>query len=163
MQPYIFGRVGRFFILKSCAANGGCDHVGFLGATLGGGHGRLQGLHGLMIDNLLSAQLTIATGETITVSNTSNPELFWGLRGAGQNFGIITEATYRIYDATNGGVQFVADIVYEATLLPEVFKALNSFVVPAETTILTMLFVDPVAMVVGVLFPYNQLGVHEVS
>ncbi|KAI5837100.1 hypothetical protein DFP73DRAFT_569399 [Morchella snyderi] len=128
-------------------STGGCDCVGFLGATLGGGHGRLQGLHGLMIDNLLSAQLTIATGETITVSNTSNPELFWGLRGAGQNFGIITEATYRIYDATNGGVQFAADIVYETTLLPEVFKALNSYVVPAETTILTLFFVDPVAMV----------------
>ncbi|RPB10764.1 FAD-binding domain-containing protein [Morchella conica CCBAS932] len=125
---------------------GGCDCVGLLGATLGGGHGRLQGLHGLMIDNLLSAELTIATGETITVSNTSNPELFWGLRGAGQNFGIITEATYRIYDATNGGMQFMADIIYDTTLLPEVFEALNSFDVPAETTILVAFFVDPVTI-----------------
>jgi FAD/FMN-containing dehydrogenase len=106
-----------------------------------------------MIDNLLSAQLTIATGEIITVSNTSNPELFWGLRGAGQNFGIITEATYRIYDATNGGVQFMANIIYDTTLLPEVFEALNNYEVPAETTILVAFFVDPVTIEVGVFFP----------
>lgn len=56
-----------------------------------------------MLDNILSVRLTTATGETITVSNTSNPDLFWALRGAGQNFGIVTEATYRIYDAVNGG------------------------------------------------------------
>lgn len=141
------------FLLTGCAATGGCDCVGLLGATLGGGHGRLQGLHGLMIDNLLSAELTIATGETITVSNTSNPELFWGLRGAGQNFGIITEATYRIYDATNGGVQFVADIIYDTTLLPEVFEALNNFDIPPETSIQAAFFVDPVTMEVGVFFP----------
>lgn len=125
---------------------GGCDCVGFLGVTLGGGHGRLQGIHGLMADNLLSVQLTTATGEAITVSDTTNPELFWALRGAGQNFGIVTEATYRIYDATNGGVQFVADIIYDTTLLPEVFEALNKFDVPAETTVLVAFFVDPVAM-----------------
>ncbi|KAI5843790.1 hypothetical protein DFP73DRAFT_550267 [Morchella snyderi] len=121
-----------------------CDCVGFLGATLGGGHGRLQGRHGLMVDNILSAQLTIATGETITVSNTSYPDLFWALRGAGHNFGIVTEATYRIYEAVNGGMQYGMYAFYDPVQIPEVFGAMNDFDVPAESNALLNFFVDPV-------------------
>ncbi|RPB14059.1 FAD-binding domain-containing protein [Morchella conica CCBAS932] len=125
-------------------STGICDCAGFLGVTLGGGHGRLQGRHGLVVDNILSAHLTIATGETITVSNTSNPDLFWALRGAGHNFGIVTEATYRIYDAVNGGVQYTTNAMYDPVYIPEIFKAMNDFDVPAESNALLAFFVNPV-------------------
>ncbi|KAI5845571.1 hypothetical protein DFP73DRAFT_395574 [Morchella snyderi] len=111
---------------------GTCDCVGFLGASLGGGHGRLQGRHGLMADNILSVRLTTATGEVITVSDTSHSDLFWALRGAGHNFGIITEATYKIYDAANGGMQYTTNKVYDTVYMTEMFEAMNNFQVPAD-------------------------------
>lgn len=124
-------------------AAGICNCVGFVGATLGGGLGLSQGRHGLMLDNLLSVQLTTATGETITVSETSHPELFWGLRGAGHNFGIVTEATYRIYDAANEGMQYKADVYFDPEYLKEVFQALNDYDVPAETNAMLTFILDP--------------------
>lgn len=65
---------------------------------LGGGHGFLQGYHGLIGDNLLSARVVLANGTAVTVSNDSHPDLFWALRGAGHNFGIVTEFTHKIYE-----------------------------------------------------------------
>lgn len=78
---------------------------------LGGGHGILQGQYGLLADQLIQARLVLANGSVVTVSNDSNPDLFWAVKGAGHNFGIVTEYTYRIYDArpneTWGFEQFV--------------------------------------------------------
>lgn len=58
--------------------------------TLGAGIGRYQGVFGLLIDSLVSVRLVTADGRLITVSATSNPDLFWAIRGAGSNFGIST-------------------------------------------------------------------------
>lgn len=69
-----------------------------MGAGLGAGHGRAQGLHGLVLDNLLSADMVLWNGTQIEVSNTSYADLWWGVRGAGHNFGIVTSFTARIYD-----------------------------------------------------------------
>ncbi len=66
---------------------------------LGGGHGWLQGQYGLMADQVVSARLVLPNGELITVSEKSEPDLFWAIRGAGHNFGIVTEWEYRVYDA----------------------------------------------------------------
>ncbi|KAI5836984.1 hypothetical protein DFP73DRAFT_487985 [Morchella snyderi] len=118
------------------------NYVGFIGATLGGGLGLSQGRYGLMLDSLLSVQLTTATGETMTVSETSQPELFWGLRGAGHNFGIVTEATYRIHDAANEGMQYKADVYFDPEYLKEVFQALNDYDVPAETNAILSFILD---------------------
>lgn len=60
-----------------------------IGVTLGGGAGRYQGTYGLMIDALVSARLVTAQGEMVEVSKTENPDLFWAIRGAGANFGIV--------------------------------------------------------------------------
>ncbi|KAE9366665.1 FAD binding domain protein [Stipitochalara longipes BDJ] len=75
-----------------------CECTGVLGPLLGGGHGLLQGYYGLLADNLVSARLVLANGSAIAVSSASHPDLFWAVRGAGHNFGIVTEFTYKIYD-----------------------------------------------------------------
>lgn len=71
-----------------------------IGATLGGGVGRYNGLHGLLIDSLSSVKLVTAAGNIITASVSENSELFWGIRGAGFNYGTVLEATYNVYDET---------------------------------------------------------------
>ena len=79
---------------------GACDCVGFLSPVLGGGHGWLQGRYGLMLDNLLTARVVLADGTAITVDKGHHSDLFWGLRGAGHNFGVVTSVDYRVYDRT---------------------------------------------------------------
>ncbi|KAI1498756.1 hypothetical protein F5X99DRAFT_411811 [Biscogniauxia marginata] len=54
--------------------------------------------YGLMADQVISARLVLPNGELVTVSEKSNPELFWAIRGAGHNFGLVTEWEYRVYD-----------------------------------------------------------------
>jgi FAD/FMN-containing dehydrogenase len=63
-----------------------------LGVGLGGGHGWLQGFHGLVSDNFVTFHMVLANGRAITVSESSYPDLFWAMRGAGHNFGIVTSA-----------------------------------------------------------------------
>jgi FAD/FMN-containing dehydrogenase len=72
-------------------------HTGVAGLTLGGGMGRLQRKHGFTIDNLLSVDLVTADGTLRHVSDETDPELFWGLRGAGANFGIATAFEFRLH------------------------------------------------------------------
>jgi len=77
-------------------------HTGVAGLTLGGGMGRLMRKFGFTIDNLLSVDLVAADGRQLHVSEEENADLFWGLRGAGANFGVATSFEYRLHpqDAT---------------------------------------------------------------
>lgn len=52
----------------------------------------------MTIDNLLSAKMILADGTIVTASDESNPDLFWGIRGGGSNFGVVTEFTYKIHE-----------------------------------------------------------------
>lgn len=76
---------------------GNCDCVGVMGALLGGGYGRLMGKRGFMVDNVLSMNLITAYGTVTTVSASSHPNLWFALRGAGANFGIVTSAVMKSY------------------------------------------------------------------
>jgi FAD/FMN-containing dehydrogenase len=71
--------------------------TGIAGLTLGGGQGWLSGKYGLTIDNLLAVDVVTADGRQLRAADDENPELYWAMRGAGANFGVVTSFEYRLH------------------------------------------------------------------
>lgn len=80
------------------AVGGTVNDTGIGGLTLGGGYGWLTSQYGLVIDNLLEVEIVLVDGSVVWASETVNEELFFGIRGAGVNFGVVTKFTYKAYD-----------------------------------------------------------------
>ena len=93
-----WAELNRETALHGLAVTGGqVSTTGVAGFTLGGGLGWLMGLHGLIVDNLLSVELVTADGQVLQASGDSHPDLFWALRGGGGNFGVAASFEFRLH------------------------------------------------------------------
>ncbi len=94
----LWGEFDRATQAHGLATTGGqVSHTGIAGLTLGGGLGYLMGKHGATCDNLVSVNMVMADGEMLTASAERNVDLFWAVRGAGANFGVVTSFRYRLH------------------------------------------------------------------
>lgn len=93
-----WGELNRETQRHSLAVTGGVvSTTGIAGLTLGGGLGWLMGKFGLTLDNLLSAELVDGEGSLLRASSDEEPDLFWGIRGGGGNFGVVTEFEFQLH------------------------------------------------------------------
>jgi FAD/FMN-containing dehydrogenase len=112
------------------ATTGGIvSHTGIGGLTLGGGIGHLMRKFGLTIDNLLSCDVVTADGELVTASEYENPDLFWGLRGGGGNFGIVTSFEFRLHPL--GPEVLAGMLAWPMSVAPQVLDFLREFAAEA--------------------------------
>jgi FAD/FMN-containing dehydrogenase len=121
---------------------GAISHTGIGGLTLGGGLGWLAGKHGLACDNLLSVDLVTAEGTMVTASASENPELFWGLRGGGGNFGVATSLEYRLYPV---GPLLAGPIMYPFAQAQQALQLYRDFAtsIPDEVNTIAALMNSP--------------------
>ena len=98
-QPgVVFGEMDKATQPYGLAAPGGIvSETGIAGLTLGGGFGWLSRKHGFSCDSLISAEIVTAGGELLTASESENSDLFWGIRGGGGNFGIVTSFEFQLH------------------------------------------------------------------
>ncbi|KAK8153701.1 FAD binding domain-containing protein [Phyllosticta citrichinensis] len=104
---------------------GSCPTTGVIGVAFGAGLGRLQGKYGYLNDNMVSCKLLLADGSVVLASQESHSDLFWAIRGAGHNFAIALEATFKVYPQENGGLHHTWDLEYKLEQCEEVFETLN--------------------------------------
>jgi FAD/FMN-containing dehydrogenase len=93
--------------------------TGIAGLTLGGGLGWLNGRYGLACDNLISADVVTPDGQLLRASTQQNEDLFWGIRGGGGNFGVVTSFEYQLHpvDLVLAGV-----LSYPLSMAPRVLR-----------------------------------------
>ena len=105
-------------------ALGTVSKTGIAGLTLGGGFGHLSGKYGLACDNLIGVDVVTADGCLLKANASENPDLFWGVRGGGGNFGIVTSFEYRLHEITTvlGGA-----VLYPAAKAKEMLPFYREF------------------------------------
>ena len=113
--------------------------TGVAGLTLGGGFGWLTRRHGMTVDNLLSATVVTADGAVRVVSATSEPDLFWALRGGGGNFGVVTSFEFQLHPV--GPEVYAGLVVYPFAQARMVLRAWRDFTAgtPDELSVWTVL------------------------
>ena len=116
--------------MLTTVAVGSCPCVGSAGAMLGGGLGRFEGLYGLTSDAVTKVRVALWNGTVVEASEKVNKDLFWGIRGAGQNFGIAFEITLKTYPAINNGQGYNGDFYFARKDLKKMFDAVNNLAAP---------------------------------
>lgn len=99
--------------------------TGIAGLTLNGGIGWMRRKHGLSSDNLVSVDVVMADGRFLTASETENAELFWGVRGGGGNFGVVTSFEYRLHSV--GPEVMFSFVFYPGERTKEVLRSMNGY------------------------------------
>jgi hypothetical protein len=111
-------------------------HTGLSGLTLGGGIGWLMRKYGLTIDQLLAVDLVTAEGELVKASDTENPDLFWGVRGGGGNFGIVTEFEFRLNQV--GPMVVAGPVFWPMEKSPDVLRFYREWIAEAPDELMTI-------------------------
>jgi len=134
------------------ATTGGIvSRTGIAGLTLGGGIGWLMRRFGVTCDSLLSADIVTANGNLLTAGNDENPDLFWGTRGGGGNFGIAAEFEYRLHEV---GPVLAGTVYYPASKAYEILRFYRSYIagIPDELTTMFAYIADS-----SIPFPVKSL------
>ncbi len=135
---------------------GTVSNTGIAGLTLGGGIGWLSGKYGLSCDNVASVDVVTADGRLLTASGAENQDLYWGVRGGGGNFGVITSFEYRLHPV--GPTVLAGMVVYPFDKAREVLGFYNEFSrqIPDEVNTIGIIFTAPDGQpVVRIMACYN--------
>ncbi len=121
-----WGELDRETQAFGLAVTGGrVSHTGIAGLTLGGGSGWIERKCGFTADNLLSVEMVNAEGQFIRASASENPDLFWGVRGGGGNFGVATSFEYRLHPV--GPILLAGMLLYPAQQAGEIVRFYREF------------------------------------
>jgi hypothetical protein len=112
-------------------------HTGVAGLTLGGGIGWLMRKYGLTVDQLLSVELVTAGGELVRASEAENPDLFWGVRGGGGNFGIVTQFKFRLHPL--GPTVLAGPIFWPMSESPRLLRFYREWIAEAPDELMTII------------------------
>jgi FAD/FMN-containing dehydrogenase len=134
--------------------SGAISTTGVAGLTLGGGYGWLRNKYGLSCDNLLSVEIVTASGDVLTASEGENPDLFWGVRGGGGNFGIITTFEFRLHPV--GPNLYFTAVAYPIDDAPMVVERWREFVECGSDDVSSLAEVMTVPDMPG--FPAEAIG-----
>jgi FAD/FMN-containing dehydrogenase len=133
----LWGELDRETQLFGLATVGGIvTHTGIAGLTLGGGIGWLMRKYGATVDNLVSADVVTAEGKLVSASEHENRDLFWGIRGGGGNFGIVTLFEYRLHPV--GPKVLAGPIFHPLADAPDVLRFYREFIADAPDELTTI-------------------------
>ncbi|EMD40426.1 hypothetical protein CERSUDRAFT_130260, partial [Gelatoporia subvermispora B] len=154
----LWNAVEKAAIQHGLATVGGAvNHTGCGGLIVGGGFGWLSGKHGLTVDHLFQATVVTPNGSTLTASTTENEDLFWGIRGGGCNFGVVTEFVLKLHPQCR--TVYSGSLVFSPDKLDTVATTVQSWWLNGPTQDEAVMFVQsashfgqPPALILGLFY-----------